>query len=88
LRELPHAVRKDEDASAGVKVRILLGSGTSSGVPRIGNDWGDCDPNDPRNRRTRASVLVTTETTTILVDTSPDMREQLLAADISPMSTR
>ena len=62
-----------------LKIR-LLGSGTSSGVPRIGNDWGDCNPTDPRNRRTRASVLVSTETTTILVDTSPDMREQLLAA--------
>ena len=65
-----------------MKIRIL-GSGTSSGVPRIGNDWGACDPNDPRNRRTRASVLVSTGTTTILVDTSPDMREQLLAAEVS-----
>jgi phosphoribosyl 1,2-cyclic phosphate phosphodiesterase len=65
-----------------LKIRIL-GSGTSSGVPRIGNDWGTCDPNDPRNRRTRASVLVSTETTTILIDTSPDMREQLLAANMS-----
>jgi phosphoribosyl 1,2-cyclic phosphate phosphodiesterase len=65
-----------------MKIRIL-GSGTSSGVPRIGNDWGACDPADPRNRRTRASVLVSTETTRILVDTSPDMREQLLAADVS-----
>jgi phosphoribosyl 1,2-cyclic phosphate phosphodiesterase len=65
-----------------MKIRIL-GSGTSSGVPRIGNDWGACDPRQPRNRRTRASVLVSTETTTILVDTSPDMREQLLAADIA-----
>lgn len=65
-----------------MKIRIL-GSGTSSGVPRIGNDWGVCDPREPRNRRTRASVLVSTETTTILVDTSPDMREQLLAANIS-----
>jgi phosphoribosyl 1,2-cyclic phosphate phosphodiesterase len=65
-----------------LKIRIL-GSGTSSGVPRIGNDWGACDPKDSRNRRTRASVLVSTETTTILVDTSPDMREQLLAANVS-----
>lgn len=60
----------------------MLGSGTSSGVPRIGNDWGACDPGDPRNRRTRASIIVQSETTTILVDTSPDLREQLLAADI------
>jgi phosphoribosyl 1,2-cyclic phosphate phosphodiesterase len=65
-----------------MKVRIL-GSGTSSGVPRIGNDWGDCDPANPRNRRTRASILVSTGTTTILVDTSPDMREQLLAANVT-----
>ncbi|HVJ02208.1 MAG TPA: MBL fold metallo-hydrolase [Sphingomonas sp.] len=65
-----------------MKIRIL-GSGTSSGVPRIGDDWGACDPADPRNRRTRASVLVSTETTTILIDTSPDMREQLLAAGVS-----
>lgn len=64
-----------------MKVRIL-GSGTSSGVPRIGNDWGDCDPAEPRNRRTRASILVESATTRILVDTSPDMREQLLAAGI------
>jgi len=65
-----------------VKVRIL-GSGTSSGVPRIGNDWGACDRDNPRNRRTRVSILVETETTRILVDTTPDMREQLLAAGVS-----
>lgn len=64
-----------------MKIRIL-GSGTSSGVPRIGNDWGACDPGNPRNRRTRASVLVSTDTTRILIDTSPDLREQLLAADV------
>lgn len=67
-----------------MKIRIL-GSGTSSGVPRIGNDWGDCDPANPKNRRTRASVLVSTETTRILVDTSPDMREQLLAAGVTDL---
>ena len=65
-----------------MKIRIL-GSGTSSGVPRIGNEWGDCDPHNPRNRRTRASVLVRSDTTTILVDTSPDMRAQLLLADVA-----
>lgn len=64
-----------------MKVRIL-GSGTSSGVPRIGNDWGACDPAEPRNRRTRASILVEHDGTRILVDTGPDMREQLLAADV------
>jgi phosphoribosyl 1,2-cyclic phosphate phosphodiesterase len=64
-----------------VKIRIL-GSGTSSGVPRIGNDWGTCDPAEPRNRRTRASAVVEHEGTRILIDTGPDMREQLLAAEI------
>ncbi|MGK6324024.1 MBL fold metallo-hydrolase [Sphingomonas sp. DT-51] len=64
-----------------MKVRIL-GSGTSSGVPRIGNDWGDCDPNEPRNRRTRSSLLVEHADVRVLVDTSPDMREQLLAAGV------
>ncbi len=65
-----------------MKVR-LLGSGTSSGVPRLGAngpDWGSCDPGEPKNRRTRASLLIESKTTRILVDTSPDMREQLLAA--------
>jgi phosphoribosyl 1,2-cyclic phosphate phosphodiesterase len=61
---------------------VMLGSGTSSGVPRIGGDWGKCDPKNPRNRRTRVSILVESPTTRILVDTSPDMREQLLAADV------
>lgn len=61
----------------------ILGCGTSSGVPRIGADWGACDPDERRNRRTRASILVQSDTTTILVDTGPDMREQLLAAGVS-----
>ncbi len=65
-----------------MKIRIL-GSGTSSGVPRIGNDWGVCDPNEPRNRRTRVSALVEHDGTRILIDTGPDMREQLLAADVA-----
>lgn len=63
----------------------ILGCGTSSGVPRIGGDWGDCDPADPRNRRTRASVLVRSGTTKILVDTGPDMRAQLLDAGVSDL---
>lgn len=61
----------------------LLGAGTSSGVPRIGNDWGDCDPAEPRNRRMRASLLVEAGDTRLLIDTSPDLREQLLAADVA-----
>lgn len=60
----------------------ILGSGTSSGVPRIGGDWGTCDPAEPRNARTRVSILVESEATRLLVDTSPDMRTQLLAADV------
>ena len=60
----------------------VLGSGTSSGVPRIGGDWGQCDPANPKNRRRRVSVLVEDGETRLLVDTSPDMREQLLAAGV------
>lgn len=64
-----------------MKVRIL-GCGTSSGVPRIGNDWGTCNPAEPRNRRYRVSILVSHEDTHILVDTGPDLRDQLLDGDI------
>ena len=60
----------------------ILGCGTSSGVPRIGNDWGDCDPNEPKNRRSRVSIIVESQTTRILVDTSPDLRNQFLDNDI------
>lgn len=60
----------------------ILGAGTSSGVPRIGGDWGKCDPTEPRNARTRVSILVESATTRLLVDTSPDMRAQLLAAGV------
>ncbi len=61
----------------------VLGCGTSSGVPRIGNDWGDCDPADPRNRRRRASVLIEAGDTRVLIDTGPDFREQMLGANIA-----
>lgn len=61
---------------------VILGCGTSSGVPRIGNDWGTCDPAEPKNRRTRVSILIESPTTRLLIDTSPDMRAQLLAADV------
>jgi phosphoribosyl 1,2-cyclic phosphate phosphodiesterase len=67
-----------------MKVRIL-GCGTSSGVPRIGNDWGDCDPAEPKNRRTRSSILVESDSQRLLVDCGPDLREQLLAADIASL---
>jgi len=65
-----------------MKVRIL-GSGTSSGVPRVGNDWGQCDPANPKNRRRRVSILVSHNDARILVDTGPDLREQLLDAGVS-----
>lgn len=68
-------------------VFTLLGTGSSGGVPRVGNDWGVCDPTEPRNRRRRCSALVQlpggSGTTNVLIDTSPDLREQLLDAGIS-----
>ena len=67
-----------------MKLRIL-GCGTSSGVPRIGNDWGRCDPAEPKNRRRRVSILVEQAGTRILVDTSPDLREQLLDAEVGDL---
>ncbi len=58
----------------------VLGSGASSGVPYITGEWGQCDPSDPRNRRTRASVLIEVDGERIIVDTGPDFREQFLQA--------
>jgi phosphoribosyl 1,2-cyclic phosphate phosphodiesterase len=60
----------------------ILGCGASTGVPTIGPDWGRCDPADPRNRRRRASVLVEVGPVAILIDTSPDLREQLIDARV------
>ena len=58
---------------------LMLGSGTSTGVPRVGGDWGACDPAEPKNRRTRVSIVVENGAgQRVLVDTSPDLREQLL----------
>jgi phosphoribosyl 1,2-cyclic phosphate phosphodiesterase len=64
-----------------VKVRIL-GCGTSTGVPKIGNEWGQCDPAEPRNTRLRSSILVESAGERVLVDCGPDLRQQLLAARI------
>lgn len=67
----------------------ILGCGSSGGVPRLGGHWGACDPGNPKNRRRRCSVLVERETgdgiTRVLIDTSPDMREQLLDAGIGEL---
>ncbi|QCO56696.1 MBL fold metallo-hydrolase (plasmid) [Pseudorhodobacter turbinis] len=67
----------------------ILGCGSSGGVPRIGGHWGACDPTNPKNRRRRCSLLVErvtdVGTTRVLIDTSPDMREQLLAANVATL---
>ena len=64
----------------------ILGCGSSPGVPRVGGDWGVCDPSNPKNRRRRSAALIERRraghTTTVLVDTGPDLREQLLGADV------
>ena len=63
---------------------VILGCGSSGGVPRGDGDWGACDPAEPRNRRTRCSMLARKTSaegvTNILIDTSPDLREQMLAS--------
>ncbi len=60
----------------------ILGCGSSSGTPSVGRGWGAIDPANPRNRRLRASILLEWGETRVLVDTSPDLREQLLAAGV------
>jgi phosphoribosyl 1,2-cyclic phosphate phosphodiesterase len=67
-------------------VATILGCGSSGGVPRVGFGWGACDPSEPRNRRRRCSLLVENITpqgrTTLLIDTGPDLRDQLLDAEV------
>jgi phosphoribosyl 1,2-cyclic phosphate phosphodiesterase len=64
----------------------ILGCGSSGGVPRIGGDWGLCEPANPKNRRRRCSILLektdASGTTRLLVDTSPDLREQMLSTGV------
>jgi phosphoribosyl 1,2-cyclic phosphate phosphodiesterase len=64
----------------------ILGCGSSAGVPRPALGWGRCDPNNPRNRRRRCSLLVERKSgegvTRVMIDTSPDLREQLIDADV------
>jgi phosphoribosyl 1,2-cyclic phosphate phosphodiesterase len=65
----------------------ILGCGSSGGVPRVAAGWGACDPAEPRNRRGRCSILLRRTSpdggeTVVLVDTSPDLREQLLRTDV------
>ena len=67
----------------------ILGCGSSGGVPRLGGNWGDCDPKNPKNNRRRCSMLVervdSGGTTRVLIDTSPDMRAQLLEAGVGEL---
>ena len=67
----------------------ILGCGSSGGVPRIGNNWGQCDPNEPKNRRKRCSVLLDKREgdalTRVLVDTTPDLVSQLNSADAAAL---
>lgn len=67
----------------------ILGCGSSGGVPRLGGHWGECDPANPKNHRRRCSLLVTREgpggVTRALIDTSPDMRAQLLDAGVGAL---
>ena len=67
----------------------ILGCGSSGGVPRLGGHWGACDPTNPRNARRRCSVLLTREgdggVTRVLIDSSPDMRAQLLDAGVGEL---
>ena len=67
----------------------ILGCGSSGGVPRIGGHWGACDPENPKNRRTRCSMLIERlgpgGVTRVLIDTSPDLREQLLRAGVGTL---
>ena len=67
----------------------ILGCGSSGGVPRLGGHWGDCDPDNPRNRRRRCSMLVERvdggNITRVLIDTSPDLRGQLLDAGVGEL---
>lgn len=67
----------------------LLGTASSMGVPRVGPVWGKCDPSNPRNRRRRCALLVQrgsgNRQTTVLVDTPPEVREQLLDAGVGTL---
>ncbi len=64
----------------------ILGCGSSGGVPRVAQGWGKCDPTEPRNRRRRCSILIEKAgpagDTRVLIDTSPDLREQLIDAGV------
>src|SRR5579863_5360887 len=76
--------------TARVKLEvIILGCGSSAGVPRADGDWGACDPAEPRNRRSRCSLMVRRRSaagpegeTTLIVDAAPEFRLQASAANV------
>lgn len=61
----------------------ILGCGNSEGTPAIGNHWGECDPSEPKNRRMRPCVAVQSDTSTLIIDTGPDFKEQVNRNNIS-----
>ena len=63
----------------------ILGCGSSMGVPKANGDWGECNPKEKKNYRTRCSALVTTKNKNILIDTSPDLREQMIKNNIKKL---
>lgn len=65
----------------------LLGCGNSSGVPAAGNYWGKCDPNEPKNVRTRCSLAVQSKDTTIIIDTGADFRHQMNLNNIQTLDS-
>jgi phosphoribosyl 1,2-cyclic phosphate phosphodiesterase len=75
-------------SAARLKITVL-GCGPSTGVPRVGNIWSNCDPSNPKNRRRRASILVERigahGVTAVLIDTGPDARQQMLDANIEKL---
>lgn len=87
-RALEQAGPDDGTRSAGYRQRFtILGCSSSPGVPRLNGDWGACDPKNPKNRRTRTAFLIEQiapdgGVTTVVVDTGPDFREQMIAANV------
>ena len=65
---------------------IILGSGSSMGVPRADGHFGNCNPNNKKNFRTRCSSLIKFNNENILIDTSPDLRQQLLSNNIKSIN--
>ena len=64
----------------------LLGCGSSMGVPRPDGIWGNCNPNEKKNYRTRCSALISTDNTNTLIDTSPDLRCQLIKQKVNKIN--